>query len=184
MARGNHRSMWKPEDHRSYLLVIARAQIVSGFSPGASTDLSDVVQTTLLKAHKGMVTFRGQSEGEFKRWLREILINTCRDACRKQQRQVPIARVRKGVEESSVRLDRFSAHHTSPSHRVVRNEQVLRLSELIENLPTDQRDVVILKHLEDWPVTRIAQHLERSHASVAGLLRRGLANLREQLERE
>lgn len=128
--------------------------------------------------------FRGQSPGEFRGWLRQILINTGRDAWRRHQRQVPIARIRQGVEESGVGLDCSPADQTSHSRRMIRSEQVLRLSELIESLPSDQRDVIIIRHMEDWPVSRIAEHLGRSHASVADPLYRGLAQFREQLERE
>jgi RNA polymerase sigma-70 factor, ECF subfamily len=49
-------------------------------------------------------------------------------------------------------------------------------------LPEEQRTAVELHHLKDESVTAIAEHLGRSEASVAGLLRRGLKKLRELLK--
>lgn len=50
-------------------------------------------------------------------------------------------------------------------------------------LPVDQREVVILQHLRDRSLQQIADETGRTTASVAGLLRRGLAQLRQILER-
>ena len=54
-----------------------------------------------------------------------------------------------------------------------------------QQLPDAQREAVILHYWQDWTVAAIAEHLGRSSAAVAGLLKRGLQQLREVLrERE
>ena len=49
-------------------------------------------------------------------------------------------------------------------------------------LPVDQREVVILKHLRDRTLQQIAGETGRTVPVVAGRLRRGLAKLREVME--
>ena len=70
---------------------------------------------------------------------------------------------------------------TSPSQYVVRHERELRLAEALETLPEDQRTAVELHHLEGYSVNEVAEKMNRTRASVAGLLRRGLGELRECL---
>lgn len=42
----------------------------------------------------------------------------------------------------------------------------------------------MLRHFHDWPLAQIAEHLGRTHAAVAGLLKRGRQQLRNQLQDE
>ena len=77
--------------------------------------------------------------------------------------------------------ERLAADQSSPSVRAMRLEQVTLFLEAIERLPSDQRAAVRLRHIEGWSLERIAQQLHRSNAAAAGLLKRGLRGLREQL---
>ena len=61
-------------------------------------------------------------------------------------------------------------------------EQVLQLSAALDQLPEAQREALILRHFHGQSLAQIAQQLDRSHAAVAGLLKRGLHQLRERLQ--
>ena len=61
-------------------------------------------------------------------------------------------------------------------------EDLFQLAHALALLPEEQRSVVELKHLQAWTVAEICQHLGKSEAAVAGLLRRGLQHLRETLK--
>jgi RNA polymerase sigma-70 factor (ECF subfamily) len=63
----------------------------------------------------------------------------------------------------------------------MRGEMAIRLAAEIESLPDDQRDAVRLRHLEGWSIGELAVHFDRSESAVAGLLKRGLRRLRDQL---
>jgi RNA polymerase sigma-70 factor (ECF subfamily) len=87
------------------------------------------------------------------------------------------------LAQSSSRLEAWlAADQSSPSQRAVKNEQTLQLAVAIQQLPEAQREALMLRHFHDWPLARIAEHLGRTPAAVAGLLKRGLQQLREQLQ--
>jgi RNA polymerase sigma factor (sigma-70 family) len=64
----------------------------------------------------------------------------------------------------------------------VRHENTLAVARALDQLPEDQRDVVIQRDLLGLKVPEIADSLNRTRKSVAGLLERGRAELRKRLE--
>src|SRR5262245_46312218 len=61
------------EQYRNYLAVLATTQIERRLRQRVSP--SDVVQETMLRAHKNFGQFRGTTEPELLAWLRQILVN-------------------------------------------------------------------------------------------------------------
>jgi RNA polymerase sigma-70 factor (ECF subfamily) len=150
-------------------------------------DSSDLVQETLLKAHKNLHQFRGSTEAELVKWLQEILAHALADQVRIVKTGKRNWNMEKSLEtivaESSGRLGAFlAADQSSPSQQVQRKELLLHAAEALESLPEDQRDVVMLRDLMNLPVAQIAQQLGRTEKSVAGLLLRGRLKLRELLK--
>ncbi len=172
------------EHYRDYLLLLARNRL----SPRLRVrqDLSDVVNQTLLEAHRDRAGFRGSTAGEMIAWLRQILShNLARvaraETCQQRDvgREVPLYQ---HVEESSVMLvSALAAPGSSPSQQADRNEQLLRLAGALARLPETQREAVELRYLHRWPVRSIAEHLGRTPAAVSGLLHRGLSELQTLL---
>ncbi len=183
MPQDNGTGVAPLERYHNYLLLLARLQLDPRLR--SKLDPADVVQQTLLKAHERTAQFRGGTEGERAAWLRAILANTLTDLARKYGREHAGQErsLEASLAESSSRLEAMLADDgPSPSEHAIRHEQVLRLAEALAKLPDDQRAVLELRHLQGWSVPAIGQFLDRSTASVAGLLRRGLRQLRELLE--
>jgi RNA polymerase sigma-70 factor (ECF subfamily) len=173
------------ERFRSYLSLLARAQLGAAYR--GKLDASDIVQQTLLDAHEKLSQFRGSTTAEMVAWLRQILARNLADVHRDFDREKrDIARERSldvQLDQSSARLEQWlEAVQTSPVDRVDKNEQLLRLAAALAQLPEPQRTAIELHHLHGLSLTATAQQLERTEPSVAGLLRRGLAALRELLE--
>jgi RNA polymerase sigma-70 factor (ECF subfamily) len=58
------------------------------------------------------------------------------------------------------------------------------LADALAALSEGQRQALLLRYFQGWPLGRIAGQLGRSHAAVAGLLKRGLEQLRTLLGKE
>jgi RNA polymerase sigma-70 factor (ECF subfamily) len=170
---------------RDYLLLLARARLDPRLL--GRLDASDVVQQTLLEAHRDAAQFRGSSDAERAGWLRQMLARNLANAARdhtRDRRDVNRERsLQASLDESSARLEMFlAADQSSPSQHLDRDEQLRRLAAALAALPDGQREAVELRHLQGWSLADIATHLGRTPAAVAGLLHRGLAELRTLLE--
>jgi RNA polymerase sigma-70 factor, ECF subfamily len=171
-------------EFRDYLRLLARAQLNPRLQ--AKLDASDLVQQTLLEAHRDLGQFRGTSPAEMAAWLRQILArnlaNAARDLGRGKRDVSREESLERRLEESSVRLESWLADSgLSPSDQVSRNEMLLRLSSALLGLSPAQREAVELRYLHGWALKDIAEHLQRTPAAIAGLLHRGLNELRKQL---
>src|SRR6516164_2058675 len=68
------------EQFRSYLLLLTRLQL--GRQAGPRIEPSDLVQQTLLDAHRQREQFRGREPAEMAAWLRRMLACNLADAVR------------------------------------------------------------------------------------------------------
>jgi RNA polymerase sigma-70 factor (ECF subfamily) len=173
------------EDYRDYLHLLGQLQLDRRLQ--GKIDLSGVVQQTLLEAHQADSKFSFRENDRLAAWLRQILANNLADEIRKlrtAKRDVQRERsLEAAIEHSSLRLEAWlAADQSSPSVHVQREEQAVRLSAALARLPDAQREALVMRHLRGLSLAEIAEHLGRSHDAVAGLLKRGLAQLRRDLQ--
>jgi RNA polymerase sigma-70 factor (ECF subfamily) len=173
------------ERFREYLCLLARTHLPLGRQ--ARVEASDIVQQTMLEAYEQRGEFRGKTDGELAAWLKQMLVHNLADALRGSRRaRRDVRRERSleaAIEDSFCRAeDWLAGSDPSPSQAAMRIEQLLRLAEEVAKLPDEQRDAVVLHHLQGWSLAQLAGHLQRSEAAVAGLLRRGLKKLRELMD--
>ena len=174
------------EIYRNYLHLLARIEI--GGRLQAKVDASDLVQETMLEAHKNFARFRGVSEAEFTAWLRQIMAAILCGLMRRylgtQKRDIRLERsLREDFDDSSLLLGRaFVDLHSSPSQQATRREQAVLLADALENMPKDYREVLVLRHMEGLTFPEIARRMERTQDSVEKLWVRGLARLRKEME--
>src|SRR5262249_53140620 len=148
---------------RAYLQLLARIRLHPRLR--GKIEPSDLVQQTLLRSHQARDQFRGQNDAEKAAWLRRILARTMADAVRdlgREKRNVARERsLEAALDESSAHMAKFlAAGDTTPSEHAMRDEQAVRLAEALTGLPDDQREALILKHLESWSVDKISEHLK------------------------
>jgi RNA polymerase sigma-70 factor (ECF subfamily) len=180
-------SVFSPADldrYRDYLRLLARLQLDPRLY--ARLDASDVVQLTFLQAHQALAEFRGRTDAELAAWLRQILARALAHAVRDHGRDRRDVKhecsLEAAVEASSLQLEGWLvAQQPSPSQQALRNEQLLRLAGVLEHLPEGQREAVVLHYWQGWTTVEIGQHMGRTPAAVAGLLKRALKALRRHL---
>ena len=169
---------------RPYLLCLARQQLDRRLQ--SKVDLSGVVNQTLFEARQRLADVSGRKEADILRWLRSILAHNMIDETRSFRgptrdagREVSIEA---DLEQSSNRLAAcLIAEQTSPSQRIARNEDLVRLTQAIMCLPEEQRAAVECHHLQGTSLAETAEKLGKSKAAIAGLLYRGLNTLRKAL---
>ena len=174
------------ELYRQYLRTIARRKLGSMLNP--RLDVSDVVQQTMINAHEHFQGFAGNENAELQAWLRCILqcnISTAiRDHLYTKKRAMSL--------ETSLEPSDPSHHGNgaktpvssspSPSLQASQIEESLRLLDQLDRLPEDQATAVKLRYLECRSITEVADHLGRSVTAAAGLVKRGMQNLRKQMK--
>jgi RNA polymerase sigma-70 factor (ECF subfamily) len=185
MVRNPHNQEARLDRYRNYLRLLARLQLDQRLQ--SKLDASDLVQETLVRAFSKLEQYRGSTEGEFVAWLRQILANTLKEKAREyaaDKRSVGRERsLESQIDESSRRLACLLApEQSSPSQQAVREEELMRLADALDQLSLDQQRAVELKYLKGYKASQIACEMGRSEKSVGGLIARGLENLRKLLE--
>jgi RNA polymerase sigma-70 factor (ECF subfamily) len=176
------------EGYQSYLELAARLQITRHLQ--SKVDPADLVQETLLKAHRNFDQFRGHTEAELTAWLRAILVanvaNLVRHYFGTQGRDVRLERPIADDFDQSSRMGELAlmARTSSPSQRAARREEAVLLANALKKLPPDYSEVIVLRQLEGLPFAEVALRMGRSVDSVEKLWIRGLARLRRLLGAE
>lgn len=173
------------ESYRSYLRFVARGQL--GGKLRRRVDSSDLVQETLLEAHRDLNKFRGKTPAELRAWLRQIMThnitNTVRDHNAGLRDVKKECEVRASVETSSAWLENWVAG--SPDGRSAASEErLLELCDAMEQLSEDELVLIRLKHWEGLTFEQIAKRLNRTQGSVTGKYYRALDALEFSLRRD
>lgn len=176
--------------YQSYLQALARAQL--GRHLRGKCEASDVVQMTLLEAHRDFAGFQGQDEPELLAWLRRILAHNLYNEARRfatqgrdAGREISLEQVQAGVEHSSLALGKnIPADTPTPSQLAQKRESSVRLADALAQLPTDYQTVLLLRVFEDLSAEEVAERMNRSPGAIRMLQMRALAALRQVLDGE
>ena len=171
--------------YTNYLKLLVSAQLDSRLRARVSP--SDVVQETMLRAHKNFGQFRGTTEQELLAWLRQILVNNLARfveqhvlaARRDVRREVSIERLGVALEQSTIQLAALvPAQGKSPSMAVQQREEAVVLADRLAQLPKDYREVLVLRNLQGLPFEEVASRIGRSVGATRMLWLRAIEKLR------
>ncbi len=151
----------------------------------------DLTQDTFLKVVKVLRTGRYQDDGKFGAWVCRIARNLAVDAHRRGQLRTMISLdapidMPKHNDPEVARPIRstFVIDSTSPSPEslVIRAERNDQLRRLIEELPIEQRQVLLMRHYGDMSFQEISDAMGTKNNTTLGRMRRALVNLRLRMQ--
>jgi len=172
------------DSYRAYLRAIATSLLRT--ASRTSVDISDVVQETNLKAFTDFQTFQGSDEGVLVAWLRQILKNLVLNLVKNQGRpgrrpESLEALLERASEEAHWAL---ASQGSSPSAQASRREQAVLTANALESLPSDYRQVLVWRCLENVPHKEIGSRMGRTEGASRELLARAAKALKKKLQEE
>jgi RNA polymerase sigma-70 factor (ECF subfamily) len=166
-------SQAKQGSHEAYRILVERHMkqaynVAYGFvNDHASAE--DVAQEAFVRAYRSLPSFRGESE--FATWLYRIVTNLSLNRVKRRKvlaaREVPLA---------------DAEHLLSAEDDQGQSDVRAHIEKALHELPTLQRAVVILRHVDGLSTKQVSTILQCSEGTVKTHLFRGLKKLRGKLE--
>ena len=144
---------------------------------GRQEAAADACQDSFLKAYKAIKQYRG---GSFKSWLLRIVTNTCYDQLRYNSRR-PSTSLEDLTEESADHNIKLTSNAEQPEDLVLRDELNSLLQLGINQIPEDQRIVLVLSDIQGFSYQEIAEFIDQPLGTVKSRLSRGRRRLRDFL---
>ena len=152
----------------------------------------EVVQETWIGVLRGLGSFEGRSA--LKTWIFRILVNRAKTRGVREARSVALSSDDDGPTEPAVDPARFRAdgmwadpprrwEDDTPEAVLVREEARRRLAQAIEELPSRQRAVLVLRDLEGVSAEEVCNILEIADTNQRVMLHRARSALHRALER-
>jgi RNA polymerase sigma-70 factor, ECF subfamily len=165
--------------HHSAMLHLARSFVAS------DAIAEEVVQDSWVAVLRGLDRFEGRST--FKTWLLQILVNRARSTGVREHRSIAVADATPAVNRA--RFDASGAWISPPEQWVQDSDDRLlaeglagQIQQGLEELPSRQREVVMLRDVDGLSGQEVCEALDISEANQRVLLHRGRSRLRAALE--
>jgi RNA polymerase sigma-70 factor (ECF subfamily) len=169
---------------RQFLLMIAERELAPELK--AKEGASDLVQDTLMEAHRHFPKFEGGTRAELRAWLRRILLHrvshTVRGYRRAGKRQISREISLDAAGPSRAPAELLAADTTSPSGKAARREEEAALVAALDRLPERLRQVIVWRHQEECTFDEIGRRLDRSNVAARKLWLRAIERLRQAMQ--
>ena len=133
-------------------------------------DAEDVTQEALVRAYRSLKSFRG--DAEFGTWLHRIVVNLSLNRAKSRQRR------------AAHEVVHAAAIATVPVEETQASEEAevrSHFERALHELPTMQRAVVILRHVDGLSTRQVGSILQCSEGTVKTHLFRGVKKLKKRL---
>lgn len=159
------------ERHREALRRMVAARMDRGMAQ--RVDASDIVQETLLEAHRRLRDYLGDAAMPFHLWLRQIAKDRLIDAHRRHRAQRrDVGREQSlapagGADQSSFDLAaQLRDMELTPAAAALRNELVNRFWSALDQLDQEDREIVLMRYSEQLGNGEVAELLGLSPAAA------------------
>ncbi len=140
----------------------------------------DLFQETFIKVVNSLREKRYTDNGKFVAWVMRIAHNQIIDHFRRQKQQKTISN--DSVEYDLLNNKKFS--DDTIEDRMVSDQITADIRKLVEFLPEEQRQVVMMRHYDDLSFKEIADQTGVSINTALGRMRYALINLRKLIEQK
>lgn len=136
----------------------------------------DIFQDVLIKIIDTIRGGRYTEEGKFLPWAMRIAHNLCVDHFRKVKRTPAI----KTSDDRDI-FEVINFTEDGADQKMMKRQSYDRVRQMLDLLPDDQREVIILRHYADLSFKEIASLTNCSINTALGRMRYGLINLRKMM---
>lgn len=138
----------------------------------------DIFQETFLKVINSLRDGKYRDDGRFLSWVMRIAHNLIIDHFRRERQN-------KVLSKDNYEGDLFNSKHLSEANiedNLVQNQIIEDVRKLLNELPDDQKEVVILRHYAGLSFREIAEQTNVSINTALGRMRYALINIRKMME--
>ncbi len=136
----------------------------------------DLIQEIFIKIIDNIKQKKYAEEGKFLPWALRISHNFCIDHFRKVKRTPTI---KTSDDQDIFEVLKFSDH--AADYKMTRSQTHKNIQELVDLLPEEQREIIVLRHYANLSFKEIAQMSNCSINTALGRMRYGLINLRKMM---
>lgn len=168
------------QDPESFADLFTRTQLIIfrfiyGLHGGPLQEVEDLTSDTYSRAWKGRKRFSGNDQDALC-WLFTIARHLVIDAHRKMKKRQYETIERLGdntLDALTIPTD------ISLEDRVANRELFSHLWLVMQNLPNDRREMLVLRYILGWQIKQIAEYLEMEENTVSVYIRRSLELIRK-----
>jgi RNA polymerase sigma-70 factor (ECF subfamily) len=136
----------------------------------------DLIQDIFIKIINNLKQNKYNDEGKFLPWALRIAHNFCVDHFRKVKRTPTI---KTSDDQDLFEIIKHADHPAD--YKMTRSQTHRNIQELVDLLPEEQREIIVLRHYANLSFKEIAQMTNCSINTALGRMRYGLINLRKMM---
>ncbi len=137
----------------------------------------DIFQDVFIKIIDTLKKGKYNHEGKFLQWAMRISYNMCVDQFRRSKRRSKVS-----ATETFDIFDVLESHEDNMETQIIKSQLHTKVRELVDKLPSEQREVVILRHYADMSFKEISQLTRVSINTALGRMRYALINMRKMVD--
>ncbi len=136
----------------------------------------DLFQDSFIKILDTIKSGRYNEEGKFLPWATRIARNLCIDYFRKEKSKHTVV-----ISDPADMYNLGYPNEETAERRIIKGEETEQMFRMIDKLPPEQREVIILRHFGEMSFKEIAATMNCSLNTALGRMRYGLINLRKMM---
>lgn len=136
----------------------------------------DIFQDVFIKIIDTLRKGKYNHEGKFLQWAMRISYNMCVDHFRRDKRRTKVS-----ATETFDIFDVLETHEDNMETTMIKSQMHKKVRSLVDRLPEEQREVVILRHYADMSFKEISKLTRVSINTALGRMRYALINMRKMV---